>query len=177
MIFNFSPSGHLDLTPGVRQVQPAALVERRPQVLPAADRRGCGGPGRSNISPGSSASDRSSRCCRRRTPPAPPARSPSACTTAGTAFGCDRLSPVLTTKSGSQLANSRNQACLCFCCGRMWISDRCSTRSGVGTGTEHRHRHLAHGERIALDEGGVTDSQRGRTGRGRCRRLRAEPTM
>ena len=155
----------LELAPVVGHVQPAALGERRPQVLPGQrpavhPMARVGEVVRRVLQPrpevvvaAEHEHPRHGRAGRRAT--APPRAPPC---------GWARLSPVLTTRSGSQRASSRSHACLCRWFGRMWMSLMCSTRSGDEPGRQHRHRDLAHHERVALDDRGVADPGDGRAG-------------
>ena len=94
--------------------------------------------------------------------PGTSSRSPNAATAAGTAFRCDRVSPVLITRSGRRSASADTQAVLRCWPGTMCRSDRCSRRIGQAPGVQHRQVDPAQGEQLRLDQrrpgqGGGTD--------------------
>ena len=123
----------VDGGPPVGQVEPARGAVGVLELLPgqlggvgvALSRRRAGG-----TSAGCAASGRSSRWSRARRRRVRRAAGPSESSTGGSASRWARLSPVLTTRSGSRSASDRTHSCLRDWLGVMWMSLRCRTRSG-----------------------------------------------
>ncbi len=105
---------------------------RRPRARAGGVRRcaACRSPG-AGSGTGCGRTARSSRCCPSRTTPGTSSSGPSASRTAGTASRWARLSPVSTTRSGSEHGQSGEPPGLRVCPGVTCRSDRCRTRSGA----------------------------------------------
>ena len=101
-------------------------------------------------------SARSSRWSRTRTRRARRAASPSASSTTGTGPWCARLSPVLTTRSGSRAASAGAATPACGAGSASGAGrETCSTRSGRVRRGQDRHVDPAQREPAHLDAGGV----------------------